>query len=180
MSARVCASLHKNDAFGFPVGQERFVIHGLKPGKFQLAHPAKLIYIPSQYSSIIHKFLLSKCLTRLVSIFAIQTGIRRVMMRANAILRGAGLTVAALCLSLSGSAARALAQDVGVDVGGGVFRAKNPKTEKKTTGETKYRNLVGHQDHRSTRVRPSAVSESDRRFARQRERGSRCEAIRRS
>ncbi len=54
-------------------------------------------------------------------------------MRANAILRGAGLFVAALCLSLSGSAARALAQDVGVDVGGGVFRAKNPKTEKKST-----------------------------------------------
>ena len=52
-------------------------------------------------------------------------------MRANAILRGAGLVVAALCLSLSGSASRALAQDVGVDVGGGTFRAKNPKTEKK-------------------------------------------------
>lgn len=54
-------------------------------------------------------------------------------MRANAILRGAGLIVAGLCLSLSGSADRALAQDVGVDVGGGVFRAKNPKTEKKST-----------------------------------------------
>ena len=54
-------------------------------------------------------------------------------MRANAILRGAGLVVAALCFCLSGSAPRALAQDVGVDVGGSVFRAKNPETKKKTT-----------------------------------------------
>ena len=47
-------------------------------------------------------------------------------MRANAILRGAGLVVASLCFGLSGSAHTALAQDVGVDVGGSVFREKNP------------------------------------------------------
>ncbi len=58
-------------------------------------------------------------------------------MRANAILRGAGLVVAALCVGLSGSALTALAQDVGVDVGGSVFRAKNPESKKKTTKTTK-------------------------------------------
>ncbi|HEX2270934.1 MAG TPA: tetratricopeptide repeat protein, partial [Pyrinomonadaceae bacterium] len=72
-------------------------------------------------------------------------------MRANAILRGAGLIVAALCLSLSGSAARALAQDVGVDVGGGVFRAKNPKTEKKT------RPATGNKPNTSSRVKPNVA-----------------------
>ena len=56
-------------------------------------------------------------------------------MRANAILRGAGLLVAALCFALSGSASEALAQDVGVDVGGSVFRAKNPETKKKTSAK---------------------------------------------
>ncbi len=82
-------------------------------------------------------------------------------MRANAILRGAGLIVAALCFSLSGSAARALAQDVGADVGGGVFRAKNPETSKKatkppaaTTGKPGTRTATG-----TTRVRPSAVED---------------------
>lgn len=76
-------------------------------------------------------------------------------MSANAILRGAGLIVAALCLSLSGSAARALAQDVGVDVGGGTFRAKNPKTDKKPakpTGTTSGNRAGG-----STRVRPAVA-----------------------
>jgi tetratricopeptide (TPR) repeat protein len=53
-------------------------------------------------------------------------------MRANAILRAVCLISAALCLSLS-FAGRALAQDVGSDVGGGagIFRAKNPETKKK-------------------------------------------------
>lgn len=89
-------------------------------------------------------------------------------MRANAILRGAGFFVAALCLTLSGSASRALAQqDVGVDVGGGagIFRAKNPETKKKTTttrpantgttGTTK----PGNRATGSTRVRPSNVAD---------------------
>ena len=53
-------------------------------------------------------------------------------MRGNAILREGGLIVAALCFALSGSVSRALAQDVGVDVGGSVFRAKNPEAKKKT------------------------------------------------
>lgn len=53
-------------------------------------------------------------------------------MRANAILRAGCLLSAAVCLSLS-VAGRALAQDVGADVGGGAFRAKNPETQKKST-----------------------------------------------
>ncbi|HEX5888860.1 MAG TPA: tetratricopeptide repeat protein [Pyrinomonadaceae bacterium] len=55
-------------------------------------------------------------------------------MRANAILRAAFLLSVAVCLSLS-VAGRALAQDVGADVGGGagIFRAKNPETKKKGT-----------------------------------------------
>lgn len=53
-------------------------------------------------------------------------------MRANAILRAALLLSAAVCLSLS-NGATALAQDVGADVGGGAFRAKNPETKKKST-----------------------------------------------
>jgi tetratricopeptide (TPR) repeat protein len=55
------------------------------------------------------------------------------MMRATAILRTAFLLSAALCLSLYFGAGSALAQDVGADVGGGAFRAKNPETQKKTT-----------------------------------------------
>ena len=52
-------------------------------------------------------------------------------MRANAILRAALLSSAALCLTLSASAL-VFAQDVGADVGGGagIFRAKNPETKK--------------------------------------------------
>lgn len=53
-------------------------------------------------------------------------------MGANAKLRAAILVFAALGLSLS-VAAVTLAQDVGADVGGGAFRAKNPETKKKTT-----------------------------------------------
>src|SRR5688500_5056609 len=60
---------------------------------------------------------------------------RRVMMRANAILRAMVLLSAALCFSLATSAVL-FAQDVGADVGvgAGIFRAKNPETKKKTTG----------------------------------------------
>ncbi len=81
-------------------------------------------------------------------------------MRANAILRGAGLIVAALCFGLSGSAGRALAQDVGADVGGGVFRAKNPETNKKTTkpavttGKPSTTKATG-----TTRIKPSNVED---------------------
>lgn len=85
-------------------------------------------------------------------------------MRANAILRGAGFVVAALCFGLSGSAVPALAQDVGVDVGGGagIFRPKNPETKKKgtkppaaTTGTTR----PGNRPSGSTRVRPSNLAD---------------------
>ena len=52
-------------------------------------------------------------------------------MRANAILRAALLSSAALCFTLS-AFALVFAQDVGADVGGGagIFRAKNPETKK--------------------------------------------------
>lgn len=53
-------------------------------------------------------------------------------MRANAILRAAVSLFAAVFLSFSG-AAPTRAQDVGADVGGGAFRAKNPETQKKST-----------------------------------------------
>jgi tetratricopeptide (TPR) repeat protein len=81
------------------------------------------------------------------------------MMRANAILRGAGLIVAALCFGLSGSAARALAQDVGADVGGGVFRAKNPETNKKTNKPGATANKPGTRATGTTRVKASAVED---------------------
>ena len=54
-------------------------------------------------------------------------------MRANAILRAAFLLSVGLCLSLTVGAGRAFGQDVGADVGGGAFRAKNPETQKKNT-----------------------------------------------
>ena len=78
-------------------------------------------------------------------------------MRANAILRAAVLSFAALCLTLS-AFALVLAQDVGADVGGGagIFRAKNPETKKgakpagaKPTGKSSA----------SNRARASAVAE---------------------
>ena len=56
-------------------------------------------------------------------------------MRANARLRAVFLLAAALCLSLSIGTAAVLAQDVGADVGGGAFRAKNPETQKKSTAK---------------------------------------------
>ena len=82
-------------------------------------------------------------------------------MRATATLRGAGLIVAALCFGLSGSAARALAQDVGADVGGGVFRAKNPETNKKTN-KPPVTTTTGKPPTRTTgttRVKTPAVEE---------------------
>lgn len=77
-------------------------------------------------------------------------------MRADAILRGAGLVVAALCFALSGSASRALAQDVGVDVGGAVFRAKNPESKKKTTNNPNA-TKPGNRPTGNTRVRPAVA-----------------------
>jgi tetratricopeptide (TPR) repeat protein len=81
-------------------------------------------------------------------------------MRANA-MRGAGLIVAALCFGLSGSASRALAQDVGVDVGGSVFRAKNPESKKKTNkpGTTTPTTTTkpGNRPTGNTRVKPAVA-----------------------
>jgi len=79
-------------------------------------------------------------------------------MRANAILRGAGLIVAGLCFALSGSASRALAQDVGVDVGGATFRAKNPESKRKTTNNpTATSTKPGNRPTGNTRVRPAVA-----------------------
>lgn len=80
------------------------------------------------------------------------------MMRADAILRGAGLVVAGLCFALSGSASRALAQDVGVDVGGATFRAKNPESKRKTTNNpTATSTKPGNRPTGNTRVRPAVA-----------------------
>ena len=57
-------------------------------------------------------------------------------MSTNAILRAALLISAALCLSLA-TGETVFGQDVGVDVGAGVFKAKNPeakRTPKPATG----------------------------------------------
>lgn len=79
-------------------------------------------------------------------------------MRADAILRGAGLVVAALCFALSGSASRALAQDVGVDVGGATFRAKNPESKKKTTNNPSATSTKpGNRPTGNTRVKPAVA-----------------------
>jgi len=79
-------------------------------------------------------------------------------MRANAILRGAGLIVAGLCFALSGSASGALAQDVGVDVGGATFRAKNPESKRKTTNNpTATSTKPGNRPTGNTRVRPAVA-----------------------
>lgn len=74
-------------------------------------------------------------------------------MRANAILRAAGLS-SALCLTLT-AFAPVFAQDVGGDVGGGagIFRAKNPETKKKTTTKPAGRASA------SSRARASALAE---------------------
>jgi tetratricopeptide (TPR) repeat protein len=79
-------------------------------------------------------------------------------MRANAILRAAVLSSAALCLTLSASAL-VFAQDVGADVGGGagIFRAKNPETKKSATkpGGTKPTGRASA----TSRAKASAVAE---------------------
>ena len=85
-------------------------------------------------------------------------------MRANAILRGAALVVAAFCFGLSGSALTARAQDVGVDVGGSVFRAKNPESKKKTTTKPNATTAStttkpGPRATGSTRVKPANNAE---------------------
>lgn len=56
-------------------------------------------------------------------------------MSTNAILRAAVFSLAALCLSLC-TVASVFGQDVGVDPGGGLFRAKNPETKKPATKPT--------------------------------------------
>ena len=77
-------------------------------------------------------------------------------MRANAILRAALLSSAALCLTLSASAL-VFAQDVGADVGGGagIFRAKNPETKKGKPGAAKPTS----RSSASSRAKASAVAE---------------------
>lgn len=79
-------------------------------------------------------------------------------MRANAILRAALLSSAALCLTLSASAL-VFAQDVGAGVGGGagIFRAKNPET-KKTTNKSGTAKSSG-KSTASNRAKASAVAE---------------------
>lgn len=69
-------------------------------------------------------------------------------MRANAMLRAVCL-ISALCFSLS-MAGRVLAQDVGADVGGSVFRAKNPETKKKSTATTTTKPSVTRGGTRTT------------------------------
>lgn len=78
-------------------------------------------------------------------------------MRANAILRGAGFVIAALGFALFGSVPRALAQDVGVDVGGSVFRAKNPETKKKTNKPGTTTAKPGNRSTGNTRVKPAVA-----------------------
>lgn len=79
-------------------------------------------------------------------------------MRANAILRGGGLIVAVLCFGMSGSAFKALAQDVGVDVGGSVFRAKNPEAKKKTASKPGTTTAKpGNRAGGNTRVKPAVA-----------------------
>jgi len=79
------------------------------------------------------------------------------MMSTNAILRAAVFSAAALCLSLC-TVASVVAQDVGVDTGVGVFRAKNPETKKSATkpgpGVKPPSRTTG-----PTRPRPSNVEE---------------------
>jgi tetratricopeptide (TPR) repeat protein len=75
------------------------------------------------------------------------------MMSTNAILRAAGLSLAALCLSVF-PVASVKGQDVGVDPGGGLFRAKNPETKKPATGTKPTNRTTG-----PARPRPSNVAE---------------------
>jgi tetratricopeptide (TPR) repeat protein len=80
------------------------------------------------------------------------------MMSTNAILRGAVLSFAALCLSL-GTVSATLGQDPGSDIGpgAGIFRPKNPETKRATkpnTGTKPPTRTTG-----PTRPSPSAVAE---------------------
>ena len=79
------------------------------------------------------------------------------MMAPNVILRAAGLSLAAFCLSL-GAVASVSAQDVGADVGGGagIFRAKNPETKKKPGTATKP---AGRTAGPARTTRPSNIEE---------------------
>ena len=70
-------------------------------------------------------------------------------MSTNAILRAAGLSLAALCLSVF-PVANVKGQDVGVDPGGGLFRAKNPETKKPATGTKPTNRSTGQ--HRRDRT----------------------------
>lgn len=79
-------------------------------------------------------------------------------MRTNAILRAVVLSSAALCLCLS-AFALVFAQDVGADVGAGVFRAKNPETKKnKPTATTGAKPTTGRATS-GNRAKASAVAE---------------------
>ncbi|HEV8427416.1 MAG TPA: tetratricopeptide repeat protein, partial [Pyrinomonadaceae bacterium] len=81
------------------------------------------------------------------------------MMSTNAILRGAVLSFAALCLSLC-LVPVAFGQDPGSDIGGGagIFRPKNPETKKTTKPATGTGTKPGRTTG-PTRPRPSAVAE---------------------
>jgi tetratricopeptide (TPR) repeat protein len=78
------------------------------------------------------------------------------MMRGNAILRAALLIFAAFCLSFA-VPDRVLGQDVGADVGGGAFRAKNPETKKK--GPKPTASATAKPGTRTTPPRSSANAE---------------------
>ena len=77
-------------------------------------------------------------------------------MRANAMLRAVCLISVVLCFSFA--VAGVAAQDVGADVGGSVFRAKNPETKKKgPTTTTKPSNTT-----KPTRTTPPRTNVAER------------------
>jgi tetratricopeptide (TPR) repeat protein len=78
-------------------------------------------------------------------------------MSTDAVLRAAVLSCAAFCLSLS-AVVNVAAQDVGVDTGVGVFRAKNPETKKNAT-KPGTGTKPGSRTAGPTRPRPSNVEE---------------------
>jgi len=78
-------------------------------------------------------------------------------MSTNALLRAAVLSAAALCLSLA-AVAKVAAQDVGVDTGVGIFRAKNPET-KKNAAKSGTGTKSGSRTTGPTKPRPSNVEE---------------------
>jgi len=81
-------------------------------------------------------------------------------MSTNAILRGAVVTLAALCLSLC-MVSVALGQDPGSDIGGGagIFRPRNPETKKAPKPATTGAKPTTGRTTGPTRPRPSAVAE---------------------